>query len=73
MLKAYTTYSKKITAENVPNLAQRWSSRNRRLSKHQTSNIRKETPKTHIIDTTLNTQNKERILKATKQRGQITY
>jgi hypothetical protein len=43
------------------------------LTEHQTVRTKKETPPRHIIIKTLSTQNKERILKATKKKSQVTY
>jgi hypothetical protein len=50
------------------------SPRCRKPTEYQTYRTKKETPPPrHIIIKTLSTQNKERILKAAKERRQVTY
>jgi hypothetical protein len=44
----------------------------KKFTEHQTIRTKKETHK-HIIIKTLNIQNKERILKAAKEKKQVTY
>jgi hypothetical protein len=52
-------------------LRERESPRCRKLAEHQTISVKKETPR-HIIIKTLSTQNKEGILKAAKEKRQVT-
>jgi hypothetical protein len=65
----------RIIAENFPKL-KRESPRCRKLTEHQTVRNKKDThrpPPWHIIIKTFSTQDKERILKAAKEKRQVTY
>jgi hypothetical protein len=66
-----TNIFNKIIIGNFPILRKRGSARYRRFSENQIVKIRKETP-IDIIKT-LNKHNKERILKASRKKRQITY
>jgi prophage DNA circulation protein len=62
----------RIIAENFPELKKE-SPRYRKLTEHQTDRFKKRNTARHIIIKTLSTQNKERILKATNEKRQVTY
>jgi hypothetical protein len=63
----------RLIAENFLTLRKREPPRCKHLVEHQTVRTKKETPPRHIIINTLITQNKERILKAAKEKRKVTY
>ena len=62
----------KIIEENVPNLKKRIPMRVQEAYRTPSRLDKKKSP-SHIIIKTQNIQNKERILRAAKEKGQVTY
>jgi hypothetical protein len=62
----------KIMAENSLSSRKRESSRCRKLTEHQTIKTKINIPR-HILIKTIRTENKERILKAAKEKRQVAY
>jgi hypothetical protein len=63
----------RIIAENFPNLEKERVTQVQEAYRILNYQDQKRTPTRHIIIKTLSTQNKERILKATKEKRQVTY
>ena len=63
----------KIKEENFPNVKKEMPMFCKEAYRTPSSLIQKRNPSLHIITKTPNAQNKERILKAVGEKGQITY
>ena len=63
----------KIKEENFPNVKKEMPMFCKEAYRTPSSLIQKRNPSLHIITKTPNAQNKERILKAVGEKGQVTY
>lgn len=72
-LKGLENVLNKIIEENFPNLKKEMAIKVQEAYKTPNKWDQKRKSSHHIIIKTLNVQNKERILKATREKGQVTY
>ena len=72
-LKGPENVFNKIIEENFPNLKKEMAIKVREVYRTPNKWDQKRKSSHHIIIKTLNAQNKERILKAAREKGQVTY